>query len=178
MKKSGFTLVEFLIVVAMLGVLAALAIPAFIGYTHRGLVQQRLARQVGSVPIVVIAASDTDVQVRNPEGVVDDGGDDPPGTFRRPYGSICRVHLGSKTIIVGQDPEQDVILFRTATVLTRRNPLSEECPIGTAFFLSMEKTYEWMQYTDGGGASVEQGSDDPLKDSARRLLERDRAAHQ
>jgi type IV pilus assembly protein PilA len=34
-KKSGFTLIELMIVVAILGILAALANPAFVGYNRR-----------------------------------------------------------------------------------------------------------------------------------------------
>ncbi len=47
-KSQGFTLVELMIVIAIIGILAALAIPAYQDYTIRAQVQEGLALSVQS----------------------------------------------------------------------------------------------------------------------------------
>ena len=64
-KKSGFTLIELMIVVAILGILAALAIPAFIGYVRRS----KTSEATGNVNSIFKAAASYMAVERTDQGI-------------------------------------------------------------------------------------------------------------
>lgn len=59
-SKKGFTLIELIVVIAILGILAAIAIPRFAGFTDKAKIQtdDQYASLVGNSVMTLLAASD------------------------------------------------------------------------------------------------------------------------
>ncbi len=64
-KKAGFTLIELMIVVAIIGILSAIAIPAFIGYIRRS----KTAEATSNLKLMYTGAAAYFAQERAAQGV-------------------------------------------------------------------------------------------------------------
>lgn len=65
-KKKGFTLIELMIVVAIIGVLSAIAIPAYLGHMARSANGACLAEAKGYTMSVFVALTEGTVSVPSP----------------------------------------------------------------------------------------------------------------
>ena len=112
MRQRGFTLIELMIVVAIIGILAAIAIPAYQDYTVRPRVSEGLALASGMKAKVAenIAANGGNIAAGMCNGVTDEA-----DVGRNTASLTCTDGTGA-LIWTGSDAARGVVVTMTPTI--------------------------------------------------------------